>query len=60
MKKTYIQPASTIIVMTDALCSFLHASVEHGITHENVDKIDVVEEDKSSSMDWGSGSWGGD
>lgn len=60
MKKTYIQPASTIIVMSDHLCAFLHASVEHGITHENVDKIDVVEEDKSSSMDWGSGSWGGD
>lgn len=58
MKKTYIQPASTIIVMTDALCAFLHASVEHGITHENVDKIDVVEEDKT--LDWGSGSWGGD
>lgn len=60
MKKTYIQPYSNVIVMTDALCGFLHASVENGETHENVDKIDVVEEDKSSSMDWGSGSWGGE
>ncbi len=62
MKKTYIQPTSTVIVMSDHLCvnGLNMASVEHGITHENVDKIDVVEEDKSSSMDWGSGSWGGD
>lgn len=60
MKKTYIQPASTIIVMTDALCSFLHGSVLNGDDGSHVDKIDVVEEDKSSSMDWGSGSWGGD
>lgn len=58
MKKTYIQPASTIIVMPDDLCGYLHASVEHGITHENVDKIDVVEEDKT--LDWGADSWGGD
>ena len=58
MKKTYVQPASTIIVMPDDLCGYLHASVEHGITHENVDKIDVVEEDKT--LDWGADSWGGD
>lgn len=58
MKKTYIQPANTIIVMSDDLCGYLHASVEHGITHENVDKIDVVEEDKT--LDWGADSWGGD
>lgn len=61
MKKTYIQPASTIIVMTDALCSFLHASVQNGITHDHVDKIDVVEGEKSETgYDWGAGSWGGD
>ena len=60
MKKTYIQPSSTIIVMTDALCSFLNASVEHGVTGDHVDNIDVVEENESSSMDWGSGSWGGE
>ena len=60
MKKTYIQPASTIIVMTDALCSFLKASVEHGTTGEHVDDIKVVEEDESASMNWDSGSWGGD
>lgn len=58
MKKTYIQPASTIIVLPEDLCGYLHASVEHGITHENVDKIDVVEEDKT--LDWGADSWGGD
>lgn len=61
MKKTYIQPSSTVIVMTDALCAFLHASVEHGITHENVDKIDVVEGEKSETdYKWDAGSWGGD
>lgn len=61
MKKTYIQPASTIIVMTDALCGFLHASVEHGITHDHVDNIDVVEGEKSETdYDWGPGSWGGE
>lgn len=58
MKKTYIQPTSTIIVLPEDLCGYLHASVEHGITHENVDKIDVVEEDKT--LDWGADSWGGD
>lgn len=62
MKKTYIQPASTIIVMTDHLCvnGLNMASVLNGDDGSHVDKIDVVEEDKSSSMDWGSGSWGGD
>lgn len=60
MKKTYIQPTSTMIVLSDALCSFLHASVQNGITHDHVDKIDVVEEDKSKDMDWGVGSWGGE
>ena len=62
MKKTYIQPASTIIVMSDHLCvnGLNMASVLNGDDGSHVDKIDVVEEDKSSSMDWGSGSWGGD
>ena len=60
MKKTYIQPTSTIIVMSEALCSFLHGSVLNGDDDSHVDKIDVVEEDESASMDWGSGSWGGD
>lgn len=60
MKKTYIQPASTIIVMSEALCSLLHASVEHGTTGEHVDDIKVVEGDESESMDWGAGSWGGE
>lgn len=61
MKKTYIQPASTIIVMTDALCSFLNASVKQGETDKTIDNIDVVEGDKSATdYDWGSGSWGGD
>ena len=60
MKKTYIQPTSTIIVMSEALCSFLHGSVLNGDDDSHVDKIDVVEEDESASMNWGSGSWGGD
>ena len=61
MKKTYIQPYSNVIVMTDALCSLLNASVEHGITGDHVDNIDVVEGEKSEKdYDWGSGSWGGE
>lgn len=61
MKKTYIQPASTIIVLSEDLCSLFHASVEHGTTGEHVDDIKVVEEDKSATdYDWGSGSWGGE
>ena len=60
MKKTYIQPTSTIIVMSEALCGYLNASVEHGVTGDHVDNIDVVEENESSSMDWGSGTWGGE
>lgn len=60
MKKTYIQPASTIIVMTDDLCSFLKASVEHGTTGEHVDDIKVVEGDESADMGWGTDKWGGD
>lgn len=62
MKKTYIQPTSTVIVMSDNLCDngITMASVVHGDTGDNVDKIDVVEEDKSANMDWGSGSWGGE
>lgn len=60
MKKTYIQPASTIIVLSDALCSFLYASVGKP-DGSHVDKIDVVEEDKSKDdFDWGPGSWGGE
>lgn len=60
MKKTYIQPASTIIVMTDALCNFLHGSVLNGDDGSHIDKIDVVEEDESKNMDWGADKWGGD
>ncbi len=62
MKKTYIQPASTIITMSDHLCvnGLTAASVKLGETDKTIDNIKVVEEDKSSSMDWGSGSWGGD
>ncbi len=58
MKKTYIQPASTIIVMSEALCSFLKASVEEGGTGKHVDDIEV---DESSNSDWSDvNSWGGD
>lgn len=60
MKKTYIQPASTIIVLPEDLCGYLNASVEHGVTGDHVDNIDVVEGDESADMDWGSGSWGGE
>ncbi len=61
MKKTYIQPASTIIVMSEALCSLAIASVKLGETDKTIDNIDVVEGDKSATdYDWGSGSWGGD
>lgn len=61
MKKTYIQPASTMIVLSDALCNIVTASVVNGDDGSHVDHIDVVEGDKSeSSMDWGVNSWGGD
>ena len=61
MKKTYIQPYSNVIVMTDALCSLLHASVEHGTTGETIDNIDVVEGEKSETdYDWDADSWGGE
>ena len=46
--------------MSEALCGYLNASVEHGVTGDHVDNIDVVEENESSSMDWGSGTWGGE
>lgn len=60
MKKTYIQPASTMIVLSDALCGFLYASVRNGDDDSHVDKIDVKNEDESASMGWGADSWGGD
>lgn len=60
MKKTYIQPYSNVIVMTDALCSLLHASVVQGGTDKTIDNIDVVEEDESASMGWDADSWGGE
>ena len=62
MKKTYIQPTSTVIVMSDNLCGngILTASVKLGETDKTIDNIKVVEENESSSMDWGSGTWGGD
>ena len=47
--------------MTDALCSLLHASVEHGTTGETIDNIDVVEGEKSETdYDWDADSWGGE
>lgn len=62
MKKTYIQPASTIITMSDNLCDngLTIASVKLGETDKTIDNIKVVEENESSSMDWGSGTWGGE
>lgn len=63
MKKTYIQPTSTIIVMSDHLCvnGLNMASVLNGDDGSHVDKIDVVEGEKSETdYDWGIGSWGGD
>lgn len=63
MKKTYIQPASTIITMSDHLCvnGLTMASVVNGDDGSHVDKIDVVEGDKSATdYDWGADSWGGD
>lgn len=62
MKKTYIQPTSTVIVMSDNLCDngITIASVKLGETDKTIDNIKVVEENESSSMDWGSGTWGGE
>lgn len=63
MKKTYIQPASTVITMSDNLCDngLNIASVKLGETDKTIDNIKVVEEDKSATdYDWSSGSWGGD
>ena len=62
MKKTYIQPASTIITMSDNLCGngIMAASVKLGESDETIDNIEVEEEDKSGSLDWDSGSWGGE
>lgn len=62
MKKTYIQPACTVITMSDNLCDngLTIASVKLGETDKTIDNIKVVEENESSSMDWGSGSWGGE
>ena len=62
MKKTYIQPASTIITMSDHLCvnGLTVASVKLGETDKTIDNIKVEEEDESASMNWDSGYWGGD
>lgn len=60
MKKTYIQPATTIIVLSETLCSLFKASVVHGDDGSHVDNIDVVEENESASMDWDADSWGGE
>ena len=62
MKKTYIQPTSTVITMSDNLCGngIMAASVKLGESDETIDNIEVVEDDKSGSLDWGSGSWGGE
>lgn len=62
MKKTYIQPTSTVITMSDNLCDngLTIASVKLGETDKTIDNIKVVEEDESSKMDWDSGTWGGE
>ena len=65
MKKTYIQPTSTVIVMSDNLCGngIMTASVIKGGSEggEHVDNIEVVEDDKSGTdYKWDSGSWGGE
>lgn len=63
MKKTYIQPASTIITMSDHLCGngIMAASVKLGESDETIDNIEVVEDDKSGTdYKWDSGSWGGE
>ena len=62
MKKTYIQPTSTVITMSDNLCDngLTIASVKLGETDKTIDNIKVIEENESSSMDWGSGTWGGE
>lgn len=62
MKKTYIQPTSTVITMSDNLCGngIMAASVKLGESDKTIDNIKVVEENESSSMDWGSGTWGGE
>ena len=48
--------------MSDNLCDngLTIASVKLGETDKTIDNIKVVEENESSSMDWGSGTWGGD
>ena len=62
MKKTYIQPASTIITMSDHLCvnGLTVASVKLGETDKTIDNIKVVEGDESADMGWGADKWGGD
>ncbi len=63
MKKTYIQPTSTVITMSDNLCDngILTASVKLGDSNETIDNIEVVEDDKSGTdYKWDSGSWGGE
>ena len=62
MKKTYIQPTSTVITMSDNLCDngLTIASVKLGETDKTIDNIKVVEENESAGMDWGADSWGGD
>lgn len=63
MKKTYIQPTSTVITMSDNLCGngIMAASVKLGDSNETIDNIEVVEDDKSDTdYKWDSGSWGGD
>ena len=63
MKKTYIQPTSTVITMSDNLCDngLTIASVKLGDSNETIDNIEVVEDDKSGTdYKWDSGSWGGD
>lgn len=64
MKKKYVKPISMVVVMADALCEgdLKFGSIVNGDTGEHVDKVNIVNEDKSSTeYDWDdTNSWGGD
>lgn len=53
-----------VVVMADALCQaeLKFGSIVNGDTGEHVDKVNIVNEDKSSKeYDWDNpNSWGGD
>ena len=64
MKKKYVKPITMVVVMADALCQaeLKFGSIVNGDTGEHVDKVNIVNEDKSSTeYDWDNpNSWGGD